>query len=698
MDKRIVLMLIFLISLNFFLTSNVYANNPPNATIENITGAENTNITFTLPTTDSDGDPLTYSSDNPNITWNGTHLYYETDYDTVLHPNLTKTITVNITADDTLLTYTQEVNITIIDVNRAPYFVLYPINSECNISQGITYTTEDAAINWTDCNVSMDNVIFDPDGDELSYSFYDWGFSPSRLSVEPECKQSISLFPEPACAWRHDSVTNMFQYKIAENYLGNCYTYINITDSYGLVYSNESTFYWQITTGNVSTQDAPILAKPLPVITLFEDEYNDTWNPIGYFNEYDCESLSYSIQNSTNILSDNITWNFTSLNENWFGEENLTLTATDNIEDITVNLTVRILPVNDAPILYTPVPNTTFDEDTKTQIDFSKYFSDVDNETLTYTLTANTEISIESVTENLITLTSTPNWNGQETITIHASDGQYEVTDTFKITINPVNDAPTIATITAMSVYERDKISLTPIAIDIDNDPLTYYTNNSNLIWNTTSASFDWTPTYNQSGNYTVNVTVSDGIINDSTITTIEVIDKYHRNDILLEQGWNLISYPYTLDNTSVTDIMSSITSDYTIWAYNSLTKIWSEYDSNKEPHLNNLTDISNKESFWINISFDENLTVIGTRPESITIDLNQGWNLISYPLDTQKPINTTLSQIAGKYTILWEFNEDTGWDLYNPDESNVSTIDYFIPGSGYWINMTESKTLIFSY
>lgn len=473
--------------------------------------------------------------------------------------------------------------------------------------------------------------------------------------------------------------------------------YINFSDIYGLGNSNASNIVFRIDSTN-PTNDAPFIRYQLPIVILNEDEYNNTWNPISYFADYESDSIFFSILNSTNINSDNITWNFTSNTENWFGEQNLTLTATDNIEDMIVNITVRILPVNDAPTLESSVLNTTFDEDTIKQINFSTYFSDVDNTTLMYTLSGNTELSIDSVTGNLVNLTATANWNGEETITIHANDSEFEATDTFTITIDPVNDAPTIDTITNIKASERDKILLTPTATDIDDDPITYYTNHSNLIWNTTSSSFEWTPIYNQSGNYTVNVTVSDGTINDSTLTTIEVTDKYHRDDISLKQGWNLISYPYTLDNTSVADMMSGIISNYTIWAYNSSTQIWSEYDSNKESHLNNLTDIRNTDSFWINISEDENLTVIGTRPENITINLNPGWNLISYPLDISNQINTTLSSIDGKYTILWKYDESTGWDLYNPIELSASTMGNFMPESGYWINMTESATLTFSY
>ncbi|NOQ55909.1 MAG: hypothetical protein GQ477_03845, partial [Nanohaloarchaea archaeon] len=442
----------------------------------------------------------------------------------------------------------------------------------------------------------------------------------------------------------------------------------------------------------------PILNSPLPTITLFEDEYNDTWNPISYFNEYDCEPISFSIQDSANINSDNIIWNFSSITENWFGEENLTLTATDNIEDTIVNLTVRVLPVNDPVTLKTQVPDTSFDEDTTRQINFSAYFEDVDNTTFTYTLSQNTKISIYSIDGNQVTLIPTNNWNGDETITIHANDSEFEAIDSFKITINPINDAPTINTITDMTASERDKISLTPTASDIDNDSMTYYTNNSNLIWNTIANLFEWTPIYNQSGNHTINITVSDGNINDSTLMTIKVLDKYHRDDIELKQGWNMISYPYTLDNTSVADIMSGITSNYTIWTYDSSTELWSDYDSQKVAHLNNLTDITNADSFWLNISENENLTVIGTRPESVTINLNPGWNFISYPLDIQNPINTTLASIAGKYTIIWQYDAETGWSLYNPINLDASTIDNFMPGSGYWINLTESTTLTFSY
>ncbi len=818
--KRLFLVLIAVIYFTVFLSASVYANNPPNATIQNTTGYENTNITFNVSATDSDDDPVTYSSDDPNVVWNGTDLYYVTDYDTVIHPDLTKTIAVNITADDGLLTYTQEVNVTILDVNRAPYWIRIVPNSYCNASDNSFNTVaEDMHTGWTDC-LDMDTLAFDPDGDELSYSFFGfWAssvISPLELFSEQVCQfdidednrikysilenytggcntfiditdsyglkhsnstnfpwlirsilnqtddippdlnlsdqtfyegefadlgvyakdfdgesmtyttndtrfvwdgtklsmdtdhdiiqhpnQSINLtvnitgtdgkasksqlvditlidvnrapywvrivpnsycnasdnsfntvaedmhtgwtdcldmdtlafdpdgdelsysffgfwassvisplelFSEQVCQFDIDE-NNRIKFRVVENYVGGCNTFIDITDSYGLKHSNATNLPWLIRSILNQTNDAPILTETLPTITLNEDEYNDTWTPIGYFADYESNPIFFSILNGINILADNITWNFTAGTPNWFGEENLTLTATDNMNDTTINLTVKVLPVNDAPI------------------------------------------------------------------------------------IDAISD---------LSGNESEIISITPTATDVDSVTLTFNANNSNLVWNTTTDAFEWIPDYYDYGNHTINMTVSDSSLDDYAIFNIEVLRKRYGFSIELIQGWNFISIPYALDNTTVASMMSDISSDYIIWAYNSSTYSWQDYDSTKLPSLNNLTDIQVGQGLWINISDNETLSITGTRPPETGIALNKGWNMISYPLDTKRNINDTLSAIDGKYDIVWQYNASSidNWTFYNslPEASPANTLHVFTPGYSYWINMTEATDLTFSY
>ena len=87
-----------------------------------------------------------------------------------------------------------------------------------------------------------------------------------------------------------------------------------------------------------------------------------------------------------------------------------------------------------------------------------------------------------------------------------------------------------------------------------------------------------------------------------------------------------------------------------------------------------------------------------------VTFNLNNGWNLISFPLSIYGEIECMLSQIEGNYTILWQYNETAPgadyekWTLNNPAApASVNTLDKFTPGFGYWINMTMADELLWS-
>ncbi len=80
------------------------------------------------------------------------------------------------------------------------------------------------------------------------------------------------------------------------------------------------------------------------------------------------------------------------------------------------------------------------------------------------------------------------------------------------------------------------------------------------------------------------------------------------------------------------------------------------------------------------------------------TIDLAVGWNLISLyaqPLDTS--VDAALSSIWGKYDSIWTYSAASlggwHWDLPNePLSSNLSEVE---SGTGYWIAISQSCSLI---
>ncbi|WP_137297906.1 DUF4347 domain-containing protein, partial [Psychromonas sp. SP041] len=120
-------------------------------------------------------------------------------------------------------------------------------------------------------------------------------------------------------------------------------------------------------------------------------------------------------------------------------------------ESDTATFTIELIAVNDAPIATTIPPQTKFEDFADYSIDLKEYFSDVEtsNADLTYTVSGNSDIGV-TIVDGIATFTSaTDNFNGVENISFTATDpGGESVTQTIVFTVNPVNDAPTLADVT----------------------------------------------------------------------------------------------------------------------------------------------------------------------------------------------------------------------------------------------------------
>jgi len=109
----------------------------------------------------------------------------------------------------------------------------------------------------------------------------------------------------------------------------------------------------------------------------------------------------------------------------------------------------------------------------------------------------------------------TANWNGTTSFTWRASDGtEYSNTAAVNITINPVNDAPVIASIPLQNAYEGEQftLNLAPFVSDIDSPSNAFVFSSCSMGSLTSSGAYAWTPgeTYGNT-TATVSFTVSDG-------------------------------------------------------------------------------------------------------------------------------------------------------------------------------------------
>ena len=87
----------------------------------------------------------------------------------------------------------------------------------------------------------------------------------------------------------------------------------------------------------------------------------------------------------------------------------------------------------------------------------------------------------------------------------------------------------------------------------------------------------------------------------------------------------------------------------------------------------------------WLNVSANTNLEVCGEEFNP-SIDLFNGWNLIGYPSLNESLVNT--SRYNG--SIVYAYN-NSRWFSYVPPRKEDS-LDYFVPGYGYWVNWNETE------
>ncbi|ELA9303454.1 tandem-95 repeat protein [Vibrio parahaemolyticus] len=140
-------------------------------------------------------------------------------------------------------------------------------------------------------------------------------------------------------------------------------------------------------------------------------------------------------------------------NDNYHGTDSFTYIVTSGGVSESTTVEVNVTPVNDAPVAKDDTAIT--DEDTPVTIDVLPNDTDIDGDKLSIQSASVPEAQGKvEIVEGKLVFTPAENFNGDAEITYTVTDG--ELTDEAKVTVtvNPVNDAPTIKVEAVESITE----------------------------------------------------------------------------------------------------------------------------------------------------------------------------------------------------------------------------------------------------
>ncbi|MFZ4664325.1 MAG: tandem-95 repeat protein, partial [Caldilineaceae bacterium] len=189
--------------------------------------------------------------------------------------------------------------------------------------------------------------------------------------------------------------------------------------------------------------------------------------------DIDGDTLTYAIAtqpaHGTISLSGNTATYTPTVNYN--GSDSFTFTASDeSLTATAATVSITVTAVNDAPIA--SADSASVAEDGVITVTLSA--TDAEGDALTYAIGTQPAHGTVSVRGGTATYTPTANYNGRDSFTFTANDGNATATAaTISLTVTAVNDAP-VATSGSATVAEDSVITVTLSASDVDGDALTY--------------------------------------------------------------------------------------------------------------------------------------------------------------------------------------------------------------------------------
>ena len=573
----------------------VQPNNPPVANYQAVTLAENAVTPILLTASDADGNTLTYTvvtlPSHGTLTGSGPNQVYSPALN-YFGPD-SFTFRVN---DGIVNSNIATVSITVTFVNHAPVANNQSVTVPQDASVAITLTGSDA-----DANSLTYTVVSPPSHGTLSGSAPNLTYSPALNYVGSDSftfkandgtvDSNIATASIEVTPVNHAPIANNQSITLAENVLttitltgsdvdGNALTYVVITQPLhgtlsgnapsltyvpALFYAGPDSFTFKINDGTVDSNIATVSITVTPVnhapiannqsVALAEN----VATPITLSgSDIDGNVLTYSMvappaHGTLTGAVPNLTYTPVLY---YYGPDNFTFKVNDGTVDSNIaTVSITVTPVNQAPVANSQ--SVTLAENVVTAITLTG--SDVDGNTLTYTVVTAPSHGTLSGTAPNITYTPALFYSGPDNFTFKVNDGTVDSNiASVSITVTPVNYAP-VAIDQSVTLAEDVVKPITLTGSDVDGNTLTFTIMSQPLhgTLNGSAPNVTYTPALYYHGTDKFTFKVNDGTL-DSNIGTVTITVTYvnhtpHANDQSVTLSSNVVTN-ITLSGSDVDD------------------------------------------------------------------------------------------------------------------------------------------------
>ena len=423
---------------------------------------------------DPDGDTLSYTAVSSDTTKTTVSVLSST---VTITPVAVGSATVTVTASDGSLTATQTIAVTVNSANRAP--------TKVGTILPITLTAGGSA-----ANVDVSSKFSDPDNDALSYSAVSSDTTKATVSVS---SSTVTITPVA---------------------VGSATVTVTARDNDGLTATQTISV-----TVSTAPNRAPERVGRIDPVILTAGASSTNVNVSSKFRDPDNDTLTYTaVSSDTTKATVSVSSSTVTITPKAVGTATVTVTARDT-NGLTATQTIVVLVTaapNRAPVAVGTIPSITPTAGARpTNVNVSTYFSDPDNDALSYrAVSSDTTKATVSVSSSTVAIT--PKTVGTATVTVTASDGSLTATQTIGVVVTTApNRAPvtvgTIPPVTLTAGTSATDVGVSTYFSDPDGDTLTYTAVSSNTGVATVSslgASVAITPV--AAGAATVQVTARD--------------------------------------------------------------------------------------------------------------------------------------------------------------------------------------------